>query len=104
MSTLQQTADYIVAQLEPLDVRVRKMFGEYGLYCDEKVAAFICDDTLFVKILPENEKLAAALPKAPAYPGSKDYYAVPDGKLQDDDWLRRFIQVTADAVPAKKKK
>lgn len=103
MSTKQETVDYILSQLEGLDVRARKMFGEYGLYCDEKVTAFICDDTLFVKILPENTQLATGIPKAPAYPGSKDYYAVPGDKLEDTDWLRQFIQTTARAVPAKKK-
>lgn len=103
MSTKQEFVDHILSQLEGLDVRARKMFGEYGLYCDEKVVAFICDDTLFVKILPENEQLATGVPKAPAYPGSKDYYAVPDDKLTNDEWLREFIQTTALAVPAKKK-
>jgi TfoX/Sxy family transcriptional regulator of competence genes len=28
------------------------MFGEYGVYCDEKFVALICDDTLFVKPTP----------------------------------------------------
>lgn len=103
MSTTPETVDYILSQLEGLDVRARKMFGEYGLYCDEKVTAFICDDTLFVKILPENEQLATDIPKAPAYPGSKDYYAVPGDRLEDSSWLQDFVQVTANAVPAKKK-
>ena len=103
MSTKQEFVDHVLSQLEGLDTRARKMFGEYGLYCDEKVVAFVCDDTLFVKILPENEQLASDIPKAPAYPGSKDYYAVPDSKLEDSDWLRQLIQTTAHAVPAKKK-
>jgi len=103
MSTTPETVEYILSQLENLDVRARKMFGEYGLYCDEKVAAFICDDTLFVKILPGNEKLATDIPKAPAYPGSKDYYAVPGDRLEDTVWLQNLIQTTADNVPLKKK-
>jgi len=103
MATEQATADYILEQLAGLDVRVRKMFGEYALYCDEKVAAFICDDTLFAKILPANAELASGLKKGPAYPGSKDYYVVPGDKIEDHTWLQNFIQTTASAVPAKKK-
>jgi len=103
MSTKQQTADFILEQLGGLNVRVRKMFGEYGLYCDEKVAAFICDDTLFVKILDANQELAAGLAKGPCYPGSKDYYIVPGERIEDSQWLQGFIQTTADAVPLKKK-
>ncbi len=26
------------------------MFGEYALYCDQRVVALICDDQVFVKI------------------------------------------------------
>lgn len=103
MSTQPEFVDHILSQLQGLDVRARKMFGEYGLYCDEKVVAFICDDMLFVKILPENEQYSKNIPKAPAYPGSKDYYSVSYDKLVNQDWLRKFIQATAQGVPAKKK-
>ena len=103
MSTKQQTADFILEQLDGMDVRTRKMFGEYALYCNEKLPAFICDDTLFVKIIAANEKLAAGLSKGPCYPGSKDYYIVPGESLEDVAWLQNLIQVTADALPAKKK-
>lgn len=104
MSTQQSTVDYILEQLSGLDVSARKMFGEYALYCDGKTTALICRDTLFVKILPENEALASGLLRVPAYPGAKDYYEVPGDKLEDSDWLQDFIQITAAAVPLKKKK
>ena len=102
MSTTQQTADYILDQLGGLNVRVRKMFGEYGLYCDDRVTAFICDDTLFVKILEANKELAAGLKTGPCYPCSKDYYVVPEDRLEDREWLQDLIRITADAVPIKK--
>ncbi len=79
------------------------MFGEYALYCDEKLPAFICDDTLFVKILDDNEKLAVGLKKGPCYPGSKDYYIIPGERLDDRAWLQTLIQTTADSLPMKKK-
>jgi len=101
MATQQSTIDELATHLTGLDVRFRKMFGEYALYCDGKVAAFVCDDTLFVKILPANEDLATGLQTGSAYPGSKPYYIVPPDKY-DDSWLQELIQVTADAVPKKK--
>jgi len=103
MSTKPQTADFIVEQLGDLNVRVRKMFGEYALYCDEKLPAFICDDILFVKIVDANRTLAAGLAKGPCYPGSKDYYIVPGERLDDHAWLQKLIRTTADALPLKKK-
>ena len=42
MSTSKKTVASILEQLEPLDVRARAMFGEYGLYCDEKIVGLIC--------------------------------------------------------------
>ncbi|CAN5390466.1 TfoX/Sxy family protein [soil metagenome] len=103
MSTNTQTTDFILEQLDNQNVRVRKMFGEYALYCDEKLPAFICDDTLFVKIIDANEELAAGLKKGPCYPGSKDYYIVPGERLEDRTWLQSLIQTTADSLPMKKK-
>lgn len=32
------------------DIRFRKMFGEYGIYCNDKIVALVCDDQLFVKV------------------------------------------------------
>jgi TfoX/Sxy family transcriptional regulator of competence genes len=103
MSTTPQTADFILEQLAGLNVRVRKMFGEYALYCDEKLPAFICDDTLFIKIVDANEELAKTLKTGPCYPGSKDYYIVPGERLEDHTWLQDIIQTTAGSLPTKKK-
>ncbi len=102
MSTRQDTVDFILENLGGSDVSVRKMFGEYALYCNGKVTAFVCDDTLFVKILPKNASLAAGLQTGPCYPGSKDYYIVPGDRAEDSHWLQDFIQTTATALPTKK--
>jgi TfoX/Sxy family transcriptional regulator of competence genes len=104
MSTSKETIAYLLEQLEPLDVRTRAMFGEYGLYCDDKIVGFVCDDTLFVKPTDIAEEYSDATYLAPAYPGSKDYYAVPDDKLADTEWLHEFVQRTADVLPAPKPK
>ena len=54
MPTSQSTIDFLLDQLSGLPrVRARKMFGEYALYCQEKVVALVCDNQLFVKITPE---------------------------------------------------
>ena len=31
------------------NIRYRKMFGDYMLYCDDRPVLLICDDTVFVK-------------------------------------------------------
>ncbi|KAA0023151.1 TfoX/Sxy family protein [Antrihabitans cavernicola] len=104
MSTSKDTVTYLLGQLEPLDVRARPMFGEYGLYCDDKVVAFVCDDALFVKPTEAADEYSDPDWLAPAYPGSKDYHRVPQERLEDVEWLQEFVQRTADVLPVPKKK
>lgn len=50
MSTHQSTIDFLAEQMAGAGViTARKMFGEYGVYCDTKIIALVCDDELFVK-------------------------------------------------------
>ena len=79
MATRKETAAFILAQFgHPERFTVKAMFGEFALYADGKPVAFICDDRLFVKIMPESADLEGRCERAPAYPGSKDYYLVPE--------------------------
>lgn len=82
---------------------LRKMFGEYGLYLDGKVIAFVCDNSLFVKAADATATLTAHLPQRPPYPGAKPY-PVADGLLDDPDVLSALLQATARALPVPKPK
>ncbi len=100
MSTSKDTIAYVLEQLEPLPARARAMFGEYALYCEDKVVGFVCDDTIFLKQNPAT----AGLDLGPAYPGSKDYAIVNADLLEDSAALRAMVQASADALPAPKPK
>ena len=104
MSTNKDTVARILEQLEPLDVRARAMFGEYGLYCDEKVVGLICGDVLYVKPTEISAEFGSDADLAPPYPGAKEYYRVPEERFHDVDRLHAFVQRTADALPLPKKK
>ena len=48
MASHQDFVDYVAEQLrEAGTIRSRKMFGEYGLYCDGVFFAVICGDQFF---------------------------------------------------------
>ena len=102
MATSKDTVAHLLEQLEPLDVRARAMFGEYGLYCDEKIVALVCDDTFFLKPSPASASLGIHLVPAPPYPGAKEYFVIGAAIIEDDEQLRRVVQATADALPAAK--
>lgn len=106
MATKQSTVDFIIEQLSMLrSVRARKMFGEYALYCDEKVVGLICDDRLFVKKTEQGEKLIQGrYEEAPAYPGAKLSMLVGEDVLEDRELLTELIRQTADAVALPKRK
>lgn len=104
MATERAFVDYVFEQIG-LGARMRchKMFGEYALYLDDKVVAFACDNSLFVKPTEAATRLAPALPQRPPYPGAKDY-PVADELLDDGDALRALMLATAEALPAPKPK
>ncbi len=105
MGTRKDTAAFILDQLGHADrFSVKSMFGEFALYADGKPVAFICDDQLFVKIMAESALLDTRCEKAPAYPGSKDYYLVPEDLITGDRKLAELLLRIASVLPMPKAK
>ena len=105
MSTQQKTVDYIAEQSAGAgSITTKKMFGEYGMYCDGKVMAFICDDQLFIKPTEAGRAYLGTVTEAEAYPGSKLYFLIDGDRWDDADWLAGLVKATADALPAPKPK
>lgn len=64
MASHQGFVDYVAEQLREAGIiRSRKMFGEYGLYCDGIFFAVICDDQLFVKVTPAGRRPSHSCPR-----------------------------------------
>ncbi len=105
MSTQRETVDFILLKLgEPERFSVRAMFGEYALYADGKVVALVCDDQLFVKILPESKDLENICEKDAPYKGAKLHYVVEEGEILKLTELPEILIDIARSLPAKKKK
>lgn len=105
MTTRKTTIDFILEQLSSLpDVRARKMFGDYALYCNEKVVGLVCDDELFIKITEEGKKLNTDdYEEGIPYKGAKPYMLISE-KLDERDWLCQLISITANVLPCPKAK
>ena len=105
MSSQQKTVDYILEQSAAAgSMTAKKMFGEYGLYCDGKVMAFMADDQLFVKPTEAGRAYLGEVIEAEAYPGSKMYFLIDGDRWDDAEWLAGLFKVTADALPMPKPK
>jgi TfoX/Sxy family transcriptional regulator of competence genes len=104
MSTELDFVEFIVDQIADAgEIAHKKMFGEYALYCDEKVVALICDERLFVKPTEAGRAFIDSPVEAPPYPGAKRYFLVED-KVDDRKWMSELIKLTASELPMPKTK
>ena len=106
MATQQRTIDTILEQCGQAGrVSVKKMFGEYALYCEDKLVALICDDRLYVKPTPAGRSYVGDVVEAAPYPGAKPSFLIAGETWDDPDWLSELIRLTAAdlPVPAPKK-
>ena len=79
-------------------VSARRMFGEYAIYCDGKVVALVCSDTLYLKPTPGALALVPKPRFAPPYPGAKPHLQIED-ELDDPEALARLIRAAAADLP-----
>ena len=104
MATDPKFVEYIMDQLQGVDgLTSRKMFGEYALFKGAKVVALICDNQLFIKPTAAGREFIGAPVEASAYKGAKPSFLV-DYKIDDRDWLRKLVLLTANALPEPKPK
>ena len=105
MATELSFVEYVVDQMSGAgQVSFKKMFGEYALYADGKVVALVCDNQLYVKILPASEQLGEICEKGPPYPGAKPHYIVEEDMLSTLDTLPHILLDISKSLPEKKKK
>ena len=103
MASSLEFAQYVAEQLSGAGViTYKKMFGEYGLYCDGKLFANVSDDQLFIKITGAGRSLFPGLREAPPYPGAKDYFLIEN--VDDRDFLTALTLTTCQALPEAEKK
>ena len=95
---------YIIEQASQAgEVRARKMFGDYCLYCDGKPVGLICDDYLYLKPLPQLQSLLHACDQQmlPPYDGAKPYYVISD--VDDRDYVSLLVKTIAENIKSEKK-
>ncbi len=107
MATRPEIAEFI---LEKLTQQVgegrfatRKMFGEYALYADGVTVALICDDQLYVKMLPQSASLADMCEQDTPFPGARPHYLVEEYQLSILPDLGEILIEIAKELDKKKK-
>jgi len=103
MSSDLSFVEYVCDQMQLAGtVRFRKMFGEFAIYCDEKVVALVCDDQLFVRPTQAGRSFLGNPVEASPYIGAQPHLLI--DSLGDRDWLSQLIRLTARDLPEPKPK
>ena len=103
MASSKDYLQFILEQLSGLpDITYRMMMGEYMIYYQGKLAAYICDDRLLVKPLERAKRLLPDAPMEPPYEGAKDMVLVAGG--DNSDFLKGLFEAMYDELPLPKPK
>ncbi|CAN5373029.1 TfoX/Sxy family protein [soil metagenome] len=88
MASRKTIVDFIVEQIADAGaISAKKMFGEYGIYCDGKIVVSVCDDQLFVKPTPAGKAFVGEFVEVFPYPGAKPYLLISGDQWDDREWL-----------------
>ena len=102
MATAKDYMEYVCERLSECgDVRYRKMFGEYMVYVNDKPLLTVCDNTVFVKKLPELAALLADAAVGYPYEGAKEHYIL---DIDDTALTAQVIAVLEPITPVPKKR
>ncbi len=82
------------------EITARKMFGDYGVYCNGKIFGLICDNGFYVKPTEAGRRLLRNEDMRPPYEGAKPYFYIED--VDDRDYLSSLVRVTCAELPASK--
>ena len=102
MATSKEYLTFILDQLSGLGgVTCRSMMGEYILYYQGKIAAYICDDRLLVKPVAAARAMMPEAPMEPPYPGAKEMLLVEN--VDDRAFLAALFDAMEPELPKPKK-
>jgi TfoX/Sxy family transcriptional regulator of competence genes len=102
MATTVDYIEFVCEQTKSEGVlHYKKMFGEYMVYVDDKPILLVCDNTVFVKILPELSALMANADKGFPYDGAKEHYIL---DIDNAEFSREVVRVLLPITPLPKPK
>jgi TfoX/Sxy family transcriptional regulator of competence genes len=104
MASEQKFVDFIVEQIDiPEKISSKKMFGEYGLYFEDKMFALVCDNKLYIKPTISGKDYITDVIEESPYPGAKPCFLIEE-KLDDKVWLKKLVEITVKELPEPKPK
>jgi TfoX/Sxy family transcriptional regulator of competence genes len=78
------------------EISVRKMMGDYCIYCNGTIFGLICDNNLYIKETDAGRAVLKEEVLRKPYEGARDYFYIAD--VDDSDYLEEIIRVTMPAL------
>lgn len=101
MASNIEFVEYVCDQIgDAGEISYRKMFGDYGVYCNKKIIGLICDNQFFLKITKAGRELLKEAIEAPAYEGAKPSFLIES--LDDREYLSEIVYATYEELPMPK--
>ena len=94
---------YIVDQCSGAgEITVRKMMGDYCIYCNGVLFGLICDNNFYVKVTEAGEAVLEEVELRQPYEGAKDYFYV--SNVDNRDYLEDIVKATLPELLSSKAK
>ena len=75
MATSVDYIEFVCEQISELgSIRYKKMFGEYMVYLNDKPIFLVCQNTVYIKKLPDLECLMSSSEVGIPYKSAKEHY------------------------------
>ncbi len=103
MVTSKEYLEYILDRLSGVEgITYRSMMGEYIIYCNGRILAYVCDDRFLVKPVKAAERLMPDAVHEPPYDGAKPMILVEN--TDDREFMKKLVEEVYDELPLPKKK
>lgn len=98
MASNQEYVEFVCEQISGAgEITYKRMFGEFGIYCNGKIIGLICDNCFFVKKTVSGSEILPSSEEASPYTGAKPHMVIDN--VEDRELMTRFIEATYRELP-----
>ena len=97
MASNPDFVQYIVDQCSGAgEIAVKKMMGDYCIYCNGVIFGLICDNNFYIKETDAGRAILRNIILRPPYEGARNYFYIDD--VDDSDYLTLLVTTTLPAL------
>ena len=103
MASNTDFVQYIIDQCSGAgEIAVKKMMGDYCIYCNGVLFGLICDNNLYIKVTDAGEAVLDEIDLRPPYLSARDHFYI--SNVDDRDYLEDIIRATLPELMSGKSK